>query len=74
MSSQQRERGTGQSPRGGRLRRVWRRLRGGELTPGRKSVIWDGRADNGAQVSSGVYFYRLTTGEKVAQRKMTLLK
>jgi hypothetical protein len=45
-----------------------------EEGPGRKSVIWDGRADNGSQVSSGVYFYRLAVGNEIAQRKMTLLK
>ncbi len=35
---------------------------------------WDGRSDNGASVSSGVYFYRLETATSALTRKMTLLR
>lgn len=35
---------------------------------------WDGRSDNGAPVSSGVYLYRLETATSALTRKMTLLK
>jgi len=42
---------------------------------GRYQVTWDGTDDNGVQVASGVYFYRLTTGSGfVATRKMILLR
>jgi hypothetical protein len=37
-------------------------------------VEWDGRADDGAAVSSGVYFYRLQAAGTTETRKMVLLK
>jgi hypothetical protein len=37
-------------------------------------VTWNGRDQNGAAVPSGVYFYRVTTPEWQATRKMTILK
>jgi len=37
-------------------------------------VAWDGTADNATAVSSGIYFYRVTTPEWSASKKMTLLK
>ena len=41
---------------------------------GEHSAIWDGRNDHGSPVSSGMYFYRLTTVESSIVRKMILLK
>jgi flagellar hook assembly protein FlgD len=41
---------------------------------GPQRVVWDGRNDAGAPVSSGVYFYRLVTGGFSQTRKMVLLK
>jgi hypothetical protein len=41
---------------------------------GVNTAVWDGKNDNGAAVSTGVYFYRVTAGEFVATRKMVLLK
>lgn len=41
---------------------------------GRHSVRWDGRSADGAQVGSGTYLYRLTTGKRTISRKMVLLK
>lgn len=41
---------------------------------GVKKVIWDGRDQNGKQVASGMYFYRLQSGEKEVVRKMSLIK
>jgi hypothetical protein len=35
---------------------------------------WDGRDAQGGEVSSGVYFYRLTAGDKTLTKKMILLK
>lgn len=37
-------------------------------------VTWFGRDDQGRQVASGVYFYRLETGTESFSRKMVLLK
>jgi hypothetical protein len=41
---------------------------------GRVNVTWDGRADNGSSVASGMYFYRVSAGEFTATKKMVLLK
>ena len=45
-----------------------------EKGPGYHSVIWDGRNAKGKSVTSGVYFYRIETGDYVATKKMLLLK
>jgi hypothetical protein len=37
-------------------------------------VVWDGTDSTGAEVSSGVYFYRLVTEGRTLTRKMMLLK
>jgi len=41
---------------------------------GEVSLLWDGQTDAGNQAPSGVYFYRLKTGDFEATRKMTLLR
>lgn len=41
---------------------------------GRHSVVWDGKDANGRSVSSGVYFYRLTTPNRTHISKMLLMK
>jgi hypothetical protein len=41
---------------------------------GMHSVVWDGTNNAGHQVASGVYFYRLKTGEFTQSKKMTLIK
>jgi len=41
---------------------------------GSHSVVWNGNDDNNCPVSSGVYFYRLVTGEVISSKKMLLLK
>ena len=35
---------------------------------------WDGRNDQGVPAASGQYFYRITIGSFVAERKITLAK
>ena len=41
---------------------------------GYKSIIWDGRDNEGCMVSSGMYIYQMITDEFQKTRKMTLLK
>ncbi|MCP4581083.1 MAG: T9SS type A sorting domain-containing protein [candidate division Zixibacteria bacterium] len=46
----------------------------GQLDAGHHSVVWDGKNDAGVNVSSGVYFYKLTTDDYSSSRQMTLIK
>jgi hypothetical protein len=41
---------------------------------GYQERVWDGKDGGGSQVGSGVYFYRLTAGNKTLTKKMVLLK
>ena len=43
-------------------------------TTGQYAVTWDGTSDGGAHVASGVYFYRLRTGEFTAVRKLAMIR
>jgi len=45
-----------------------------QLNPGNHKVTWDGKDDNGKELSSGIYFYKLTTHQGVVTNKMMLLK
>ena len=45
-----------------------------QLPPGKYDIIWDGRKDNGDEVASGIYFYRMTSETFNKTRKMALLK
>jgi hypothetical protein len=51
-----------------------RTLIDGPRVAGSYRVLWDGKNDGGLDVSSGVYFYRLTAGGFQSTRKMVLLK
>jgi|WetSurMetagenome_2_1015567.scaffolds.fasta_scaffold110388_3 hypothetical protein len=51
-----------------------RRLLGGDLEPGSHSVIWNGLNDDSKPVSSGIYFYRLISGDATQTNRMTLLR
>lgn len=44
------------------------------IAAGPSSVVWDGTDESGRTVSSGTYFYRLSTAEQTIARKMVLLK
>ena len=44
------------------------------MDPVLKEVGWDGKDAHGNQVSTGVYFYRLTAGNRTLTKKMVLLK
>jgi hypothetical protein len=45
-----------------------------DMRAGYRSVIWDGTDNNGHQVSTGVYFYKLIAGDHVFTKKMMMLK
>ncbi len=51
-----------------------RTLIDGEETPGNKKITWDGNNDNGNQVASGIYFFKLVNNENEETRKMIMLK
>ncbi|MEL6823956.1 MAG: FlgD immunoglobulin-like domain containing protein, partial [Calditrichota bacterium] len=44
------------------------------IDSGSYSVVWNGRDDAGNEVASGVYIYRLVTGDFVQTRKMMLIR
>jgi hypothetical protein len=49
-------------------------LRDGHFAAGSDSIVWDGRNDDGRQVSSGMYFYRLSVGGESQTKRMVMLK
>ena len=49
-------------------------LHQGPKNAGIHRVHWDGRDDQGRPLASGVYLYRLVTGENIQTRKLTLLR
>jgi hypothetical protein len=54
--------------------RLVRTLVNGRVNAGRHMIDWNGRNDLNREVASGVYFYRLSAGEKEATRKLVFLK
>lgn len=45
-----------------------------EKQPGIHQAIWDGKDEYGNEVSSGIYFYQLKTGEYKETKKMSLVR
>ena len=45
-----------------------------KMTPGKHIVYWSGMDNNGFEVSSGMYFYKLKVGKIVKQKKLILLR
>jgi flagellar hook assembly protein FlgD len=45
-----------------------------EKLPGEYQVIWDGKDNSGKEVSSGIYFYQLKTGNYKETKRMLLVK
>jgi photosystem II stability/assembly factor-like uncharacterized protein len=41
---------------------------------GYKELIWDGSNDNGLEVASGIYIYKIIAGDYINSKKMLLLK
>ena len=56
--------------RGQKVRRVF----DGFVERGSHSVIWDGRDEEGRELGSGVYLYRMVTSEESMVRRMVLLR
>ena len=54
--------------------RVVRTLLNADTGPGSQTLSWNGRDNNGNQVTSGTYFYRLESGDSRQVRKMVLIK
>ncbi len=46
----------------------------GEIAPGAYNAVWNGTDNNGNEVSTGMYFYKLTSGEFTQTRKMMFVK
>jgi len=44
------------------------------LTPGRTTLHWDGRSDDGKELGTGVYFLHLMNGSDQANQKIVLIK
>lgn len=49
-------------------------LADGPMTPGRHTLVWDGKSSDGAESASGIYFYRLVTESGSETRKMALVR
>ncbi|MBI9031121.1 S8 family serine peptidase [bacterium] len=41
---------------------------------GKHTVVWNGKDDNGKNVASGVFFYRMKSGKYTSTKKMILMK
>ena len=49
-------------------------LPAGNYAESGKAIYWDGRTEDGEQVSSGTYFYQIEAGDYTETRKMVILK
>jgi hypothetical protein len=56
------------------LGRKVRTLVSENLTPGYKSVLWNGKDNSGKEVASGIYFYQIKIGDFSEAKKLVLLK
>jgi hypothetical protein len=45
-----------------------------EADAGQYQAVWDGVDENGSQVASGIYFYKMSTTDFVETRKMVLMR
>jgi len=44
------------------------------MQPGYYSYVWDGRSDGNIKISSGVYFCRLSIGNRSLTKKISLIE
>ena len=44
------------------------------MNPGRYTVTWDGRANNGKRVAEGIYFCKLSTATGMQQQKVIVAR
>ena len=49
-------------------------LPAGNYIESSKAIYWDGRTEDGEQVSSGTYFYQIQAGDYTETRKMAILE
>jgi hypothetical protein len=54
--------------------RVVRNLVQSSMKPGRYSVTWDGKANDGRMVSAGIYFYKLETASGKLEQKVIVTR
>jgi len=54
--------------------RLVKTLHDGGLPAGHHSLMWDGTDNSGRRVASGLFVYRLASGNKVLSQKMMLMK
>ncbi len=53
---------------------IVRTLVNGSFSAGVHQVVWDGRDQQGGQVTSGIYYYMMRAGEQVIMKKLLLAK
>lgn len=53
---------------------IVKHLINGELNGGNYNIVWDGKDEKDRSVSTGVYFYRLVSGNYQCTQKMLLMK
>jgi flagellar hook assembly protein FlgD len=46
----------------------------GVLPQGEHTVTWDGKTENGAELPSGIYFYRFKAGDLEVNKKAILVR
>ena len=51
-----------------------RQLVNENLSTGQHSVVWDGKDDAGDEVASGIFFYKMKSGDYVSYKKMIMIK
>ncbi len=51
-----------------------RRLHGGRLEGGERTLVWDGRDKGGRLAASGVYLVRMTAGEAIATGRVVMVR